>query len=284
MAGWYWERALEASLAAIVILGGIAVISKFSFGEVFPAFALRWKFFRVVALSCGDVRSQFHPPPDFRVSYAECFEGRKDFEAREAGSILRYIIDHYGNIDEQRLVFVHAHDTTGHYKGYSIWPVLRDVTKRDEFWDWGFGNVMDFLAVTTEFKTVNGRLWAMIDPAFGWANMADMIDALFNGTSMMYVPRNGWDVTCCATFFVDPLVLWRRPKEEYVRLLQNIQYMTTAGICRIFSYWSRCVGEKDRGEPRFTDNWLVGFVMEKLWGVVLANQTNFKYMTNITHE
>jgi hypothetical protein len=130
-------------------------------------------------------------------------------------------------------------------------------------------------------------LWAIIENALPWANMVDVIDVLFNGTELMSFPRNEtWKVTCCSTFFVRTDLLWRRPREDYVRLLRNIQYLTTAGLCNIFPYWYGCdVGQEAQmrtRNPAFTDDFIIGLTLEKLWGVILANRTHHGYLDRHT--
>jgi hypothetical protein len=142
--------------------------------------------------------------------------------------------------------------------------------------------------VQTSFVTRRGSLYASVENAFDfYVNMADVIDVLFNGTSMANVPRTGsWNVSCCSTFFIDTSLLWKRPKSEYIKLLKAIKFLTTVGLCKVFPYWTACDGgEADqpalRKNPKFTDNFIIGLVLEKLWGVILTNRTGFPYISGL---
>jgi hypothetical protein len=85
-----------------------------------------------------------------------------------------------------------------------------------------------------------------------------------------------WEMGCCATFWLNSDLMWQRPKQDYVRLLQNMNTLMRAGFCAVFN-WSICSEEEFRKKyltvEREGDNYLLAQTMEGLWGIVLANRT-----------
>jgi hypothetical protein len=201
-------------------------------------------------------------------------------DAREGGTILRYIIDNYGSIDADKLIFIHAHEVSYHYSRMTIWDHISKLANSSYFWTHNFGSVVNFLTLPTRFESRNGGQWAYIDNITTWVNMADVVDYLFAGTSMAAYPRDYWEVCCCSTFFVDTNTLWQRPKSDYKRLLKNVNRLAVAGLCPTFN-WSVC-HEPDfegrwRRNPERGDNYIIGIILEKTWGVTLANRSTFEW-------
>jgi hypothetical protein len=238
---------------------------------------------RIVVSGCKEPDGRLGADAKWHLTRSWCRDGLSDVDAREAGPMLNFIIDNYGNVEEEKIIFIHAHENSGHYLE-SIWRLISRLITRfhDEFWSRDFGNVATYLFVTTGFEKQNGRLYSMIEAAFSWANLADIIDVLFNGTSMANVPKDFWEIPCCATFFVNTSLLWKRPKHEYVRLRDNIRSIVERGLCNVFPHWKACslpkeeFDKKYRTDRRFTDDFILGLGVEKLWGVILANRSRFE--------
>jgi len=196
--------------------------------------------------------------------------------------MLRFVIDNYEKIEEEKVIFIHNHDGAWHYPGRSIWDAISSLVKTDYFWDQDFGDVLHFITCTSVFRRWKNRLWAEIESDTTWVNMADIIDYLFKNTSMDSTPRTYWEMTCCATFFLDTRLLWQRSLEDNVTLLRHINELSSRGFCSIFRDWPDCslanFDEKWRKDPKMTDSFIVGQTMEKIWGVVLANRTEGPWM------
>jgi len=129
-------------------------------------------------------------------------------------------------------------------------------------------------------------LWAELESVTTWVNMADVIDYLFKDTSMASMPRTFWDMACCGTFFINTQLLWQRSIQDYETYIRHINELASNGFCSVFTDWPACslpeeqFNAKWRKDPRMTDNFHVSQVVEKIWGVVLANRQrgNWKHI------
>jgi hypothetical protein len=242
-------------LRPVALSIGCANISKLKFPDIL-----------VVAAGCHEPAGSLNPPPGlYHVTKVYCNESTNDIDARESGIILHFVIENYQEIRERKVFFIHNHDRAWHLPQGSIWEHIDSAVKAPTFWTKDFGDVGSILS--NHFPP--GL------PDYSWFQKVDIVPWLFRGTSMTEWVGKSWDMPCCATFWLNSERMWLRPKRDYVRLLANINTLVKAGFCQIFN-WTICNDHafmQKLGSDLSRDNFLLGQIMEVLWGVILANQS-----------
>jgi hypothetical protein len=221
----------------------------------------------VVAISCHEPAGALNPPANrYHVTVARCNNSTNGIDAREAGVILRWVIEHYGQVAERKVFFIHYHDRAWHIPMGTIWDNIARVVARRTFWVEEFGYVARTLMIYIPPRSRECT----------WIKNPEIIPWLFRGTSMAAQLGKSWEMVCCSTFWLNTDLLWQRPRQDYVRLLQKINTLMRAGFCAVFN-WSVChdpnFQRTHSRKGRAEENYLLGQTMEGLWGIVLANRT-----------
>jgi hypothetical protein len=222
----------------------------------------------VVVSGCHEPPDSLNPPAGlYRVVRVYCNESTNNIDARESGIMLRFVIEHYWKIRERKVFFIHNHDKAWHVPRGSVWEDIAQAVNAPTFWTNDFGLLANVL---------NNHFPPGV-PEARWIRYGGVIPWLFQGTSMTEWLGKSWDMPCCATFWLNSELMWQRPKRDYVRLLANINTLAKAGFCAVFN-WTVCnepnFQQNHRGEGASSDNYVLGQVMEVVWGVLLANRSN----------
>jgi hypothetical protein len=289
-------QAIFCDLSVLLILSTIAILlpstptpAGFDFDfdlsttppPVTPARSLRNVV--IVTTGCQEEAGTYNPPRDrYTVLDLRCDPATNDVDAREAGQILRFFRDYYGKFAQKKLIFCHAHDTSWHVEGKSIWEHIDDLVHTDYFWEGCFGNVMDSWMLGVSFERVGNEVRCQMDGDTWWMNMTDFASYLFEGTSFMSIPWTHWNTPCCSTFFMDSDLIMLHPREEYRILLERVRIMTRLGYCRMFNRRS-CIDNAlvIEESPRHW-NFVVGGVLERMWAPMFMDITKLEWNLTTT--
>jgi hypothetical protein len=217
----------------------------------------------------------FNPPTDrYSFMHLQCNPATNDVDARETGQILSFIISSYGQLQQKKLIFCHAHDNSWHLGERSIWFHIDHLVRTDYFWESSFGNVMRCYITDIFFRPNDEGLRCQMDEDTWWMNMTDIAYFLFAGTTFMNVPWTSWASPCCSTFFMNSDLILKHPKEDYVILLKRLRTAVKLGYCRLFQRRS-CVDNATFIEDSPNHwNFVMGGVLERAWGPMFTRLSN----------
>lgn len=197
-----------------------------------------------------------------RVDIADCVPEANGKDARETGIILRWIINNYdffkaGFID--RVVFHHHHETSHHQRGQTLSSAInRLFDARSYYFGNDFGDIFPFYLEKGIQYDSNGV------PHFSvkGVDIFEMMEKITEGTSFRYFNRTNsnkrWRNGQATGFFVSGEKITSVPKEDYIKLLNNVHKT-------VYEYAAKGV-TKD-------SNYLVGEIMERVWQVMFSNCT-----------
>jgi len=244
----------------------------------------------IVAIGCREPPGVFNPPTDrYQIVMQRCDNVTWDFEARESGPILRFARDYAGKVEADKIIVIHAHDTSIHYP-FSIWKQIDRLIRTRYFWTHDFGNVVGIPpneVVSMRFERDGGEVHADKGGDTPWVNATDMVDFLFAGTSLdhAYVKEPLWVAPQGSTFFMSPKLLMTRTRNEWDLILKRTQMLTTRPYCK---WWDRnpCRSEQAKtygqGYPHNINSYVLGELFERAWGMIFTGNGSLEYNNTLS--
>lgn len=134
---------------------------------------------------------------------------RNSDECHEAVPYLQFIYDHYNDLDG-KMVFVHGHEFSWHYK-QSVFTQVRNRIESQQFRQDDYGTIYPHLL----HQYVPWRTHKLY---------RELFYDIFHNTSMMkYYNLPSTRFYCCATFFVDVKNFKLRPRYEYKLFIERLK-------------------------------------------------------------
>lgn len=197
--------------------------------------------FMQVYIECGN---SFIPPirtiPSYRI---QCTTRTSGYECCESKAYLDFIINTYDNPLADIYIFMHGHNAAWHF----INPLTSTLEKliNSEYINEHFGGYQCYWNYGPTVKTNE-------QPT------NDLMKLLFKNTNIETDNFGNWSYPCCSTFFVHSDQIRRRPKSEYIQMVENLRE------------WS----SKDMNYKRQFGNQYDGFcgrIYEMMWNRILSD-------------
>lgn len=159
---------------------------------------------------CGE--NHFLPPyicSQIKFKAIHCNKEKNDIDGHEAGIYLNYIINNYDNPSADVYLFMHGHNTAWHHINplrETLLHLYLSKYLKDEL----FGGYQCYWNFEPTFKTSNNYT-------------IDMFNSIFHNTSISTIPPNEFSYPCCGTFWVKTSQIKKRQKEDYVKMLYNME-------------------------------------------------------------
>jgi hypothetical protein len=203
----------------------------------------------VIYMSCNET-TPFpvwkSPLPTFNLS---CSPKTNEIDCHEAVPMLTFFIEHYDRPLARKYIFIHAHETSWHYRRL-VFDQIREIVATDYFKQNSFGDVFP---VHCRGK---GRIMT-----------ESMYRYVYRNTSMPpHTIQTHNHRPCCATFFVDSSLVHTRSKHEYRTIRSRLRQWS-----RDHPILYRRVGNRTR---RVHPAFYCGRTMEYTWHLLLANRTH----------
>ena len=167
-------------------------------------------------------------------------------DCREAVPMLNFMIATYDHPLADKYVFLHGHENSWHYRP-NIFEQTHKLLNTSYFWNEDFGGVY------RRFYTVGPQSfepWAWPIYSYVFDNTTMAPDTANRRPAKNHHP-------CCATFFTKSSLIQRRPKSDYIRIVERLREWS-----RRHKHWGR------RGPAVFC-----GTVLEWSWHLLLTNKT-----------
>jgi hypothetical protein len=240
----------------------------------------------IVAVACKEKRGVYNPPIHrYNILTIRCTSTTNQIDGRETGIMLRFFAETYGKLSATKIIFTHAHDTSPHFRGMNIWDGIDRIVRTSYFRAMPFGNVLDSWHACARFRYEKGYKFAMVHPAEPWFNVTDIANYFFANTSFVNMTSQDWDMACCSTFFMDPQLILKHPRQDYLTVLSRIQNFSRVG------YWNMFRRSPHGLPPRATQisaNYLAGEVLERAWGMMFTGRGSgwrwIRFPRNITRK
>lgn len=192
-----------------------------------------------------ECNNSFIPPlktiPSYRI---QCTTPIGGYECGESKAYLDFIVETYDKPLAEIYIFMHGHNKAWHF----INPLSRTMNKlikssyiNEENYGgyqcyWNYGPT-----VITDEKPAN-----------------DLIKLLFKDTNVEIDNFGNWSYPCCGTFFVHTDQIRRRPKLEYIHMVENLNEWTNKDL-----KFKQQFGKKYDG--------FCGRIFEMMWNRILSN-------------
>jgi hypothetical protein len=236
---------------------------------------LRYPQILIVSTGCLEARGKFNPPPRlYHMVHLKCNLSTNHIDAREVGQLLRFAYQYYDLISEKKIIVIHAHDRSGHYRG-NIWDEIQHLVSTDYFWKEDFGVIIrrPTPVLFTKFNTSGPVLNSISYPFQVYPDVGRVMQFCFRRTSIEnYSFNETWEVPRSSTFFMNSILLKTRKRDDYKIMLQNVNDLVTEGICELLQ-WVKCP------IPRWFYNAAVGYVWERAWAFIFTNKGIHKFMS-----
>ena len=167
-------------------------------------------------------------------------------DCHEAVPMLNFMIATYDHPLADKYVFLHGHENSWHYRP-NIFEQTHKLLNTSYFWNEDFGGVY------RRFYTVGPQSfepWAWPIYSYVFDNTTMAPDTANRRPAKNHHP-------CCATFFTKSSLIQRRPKSDYIRIVERLREWS-----RRHKHWGR------RGPAVFC-----GTVLEWSWHLLLTNKT-----------
>ena len=176
--------------------------------------------YRVVITACANEKEipQFDPK---RTTFANCHVLS---ECKEAPSYLDFLINWYDNLTEEVVVFVHGHVKSWHITNTE--KAVYNAATTPYFWEQPYGGFIE------------GKWKKICDNV----KFQELYSYFYDNTTMPRVWNRYSTYPCCATFFVRTEQIRKRPKSDYINILNNLRKWMTINhgqsyFCgRLFEY------------------------------------------------
>lgn len=153
---------------------------------------------------------------EFKLNYLKvpvmklsCDQEKKEYQCKESGPYIKFIIDNYDIPLAEIYLFIHGHSKSWHY----IQPIERMIGEL-------YKSNNDYLS-----KELFGGIECVWNycPTLSGNVLSSIFVDLFKNTSIPSEIPNKFSYPCCSSFFVSSNSLRIRSKDEYIALLDNME-------------------------------------------------------------
>lgn len=153
---------------------------------------------------------------------------------KEALPMLDFFIDYYYKLPAKKLIFIHGHERSWHYRK-SVIDVVNDMIKSEKFWKTDYGALYDKICW-------HGK--AFLEKSDGGGpEYKHLYKIVYANTSIAkYLTGYKISYPCCATFYINsslitdnPISLYKTVRERLINWTTNqIAHNKSARICSYF--------------------------------------------------
>lgn len=213
-------------------------------------------------LSKNNIQQSLHPKHRIMILYSSCEDDhfkldylkiptmkllcdqeKKNYQCKETGPYLKFIIDNYDIPLAEIYIFVHGHIKSWHY----IQPIERMIGELLNSYD-NYLSKEDYGGIECVWNYCPTLTGNVVNNIF--------ID-LFSNTSIPSKVPSAFSYPCCSSFFVNSKSLKIRSKDEYITLLNNMER------------WS--VDNYNKSYSKSNPGIICGRVYEMMWNRIFSN-------------
>jgi len=185
--------------------------------------------------------------------------------------MLRFIRDHRDAISADRVIFIHEHTRSRHYRA-PIWQIIDRAIRTPYFWTHDFGNIVVCDTITTKFRSLpDGSPDRSVSTGRGtWIRLDPIINYLFADTSLQNATaqHRQWRTPCCSTFFLHPKLLRQRTEAEYDIMVRRLHWLVQNPTAPV---WQAAFSGQ---RARSNHNYIMSEILERSWTMILAGVPN----------
>lgn len=159
------------------------------------------------AIPCQQVENSF-------TYNIKCKASNNNLLCKEALPMLDYFIDFYGEFRAEKLIFIHGHETSWHYRT-SVIDVINRMIKSEMFWKTDYGAIYKEICWHRNEIAENQDGW--------WTQQRNLYKIVYANTSIMkYISGYNLSNPCCATFYINSSLITNNPLSLYITVRDRL--------------------------------------------------------------